>query len=510
MSTEEDDSLVPNSIHHIESSGAISNVPSDLEEMSVQNILDEIGFTFIHAVFLFSLGVFAMLQFFGASTVVFVLPFLTCEWQLSGAEQGLVASFTLVGNGIGSVLIGPVSDKFGRKPSAIIVSLLSFLFTFMNAQFSHEIYLFTTFSVMTAICTGAALPISTTYWTEVSSTKWKKVGLGVLITFMSTGFICACSFAYFLLNSHGWEICYFYGSLIGFIPFLTLLLLPESPMYLNNINKQEQTRSSLKRISFTSKTNFDLELIGIEKDFGISGRQSIIESLKSICGSDHRRDTIRIASFLTCTKACLNGQIYLITKLLAVNYCNITLSDIINVTTEDVANTVTCSALTDEDYLISFSMSIVIYLSLLGAIVLSKLVGKVNTIKALAGISLVGYILPLICMPTSLTVTFMSVVYFCVYGITMILFVLLPQFFPNNVRTTGFGLAHGMSTVASALPLFLTVLALDSSIQAGLGVVIVLASSVNLQVWTPGFKVRVDEVENGNSQNTLPPTALRK
>src|SRR5690606_22837506 len=46
----------------------------------------------------------------------YTLPALTDRWDLGTGQQGLVASFGTLGMGIGAVLLGPLADRFGRRP----------------------------------------------------------------------------------------------------------------------------------------------------------------------------------------------------------------------------------------------------------------------------------------------------------------------------------------------------------------------------------------------------------
>ena len=45
----------------------------------------------------------------------FAAPGISAEWGIDRAALGIVLSAELVGMGFGSVLLGGVADKFGRK-----------------------------------------------------------------------------------------------------------------------------------------------------------------------------------------------------------------------------------------------------------------------------------------------------------------------------------------------------------------------------------------------------------
>ena len=498
MSTKtEDDPLLTNNLStgSDESSGAISIVPEEREETTVQEILDEIGFTFIHFLYILALGLLGMLEFYQAASLAIVLPSLICEWNLSGSEQAFAVSLTLVGNGIGSLLIGPASDKFGRKPPAIIVSLLAFLLTAMNPLFSNDIYLFTMFSAFTGICTGAGFSICLTYWTEVSSIAWRRLGTLIIIIFWCTGFTAASGLGYTILLSKGWEAYLYSGSLFGIIPFITLPFLPESPKYLSTTNKEEKVRSSLQRINFPSKDSFNVMVqeVAIKKED--SEQLQMVEAVKFVCSSELKIDTIRMIGLFSCSRSLIKGLLFIFTTIFASNYCNITLRDVIAASKSEEH----CDVLSEEDFLAFFYISVIQYFACLGGLVLTKLIGQILAIKVLAGVSLVANLLMLICMPKSLLETTLVVVFIGILGISMSMWAVLPQIYPTKARNSGMGIVSGLSVFLMAFILFILIFVLSHSVKGAIGILIVLAGAINIQVWLPGLKDKIDQVTEEES-----------
>ena len=498
MSTKtEDDPLLTNNLStgSDEYSGAISIVPEEREETTVQEILDEIGFTFIHFLYLLALGTLGMLEFYQASSLAIVLPILICDWNLSGGEQAFAVSLTVLGNGIGSLCIGPVADKFGRKPPAIIVTFLAFLFTAMNAAFSHDIYLFTLFSTLTRICTGAGFSICLTYWIEVSSLTWRRMGTLIIAIFWCNGFSFASALGYTLLLSKGWEAYFYSGSFFGIIPFIILPFLPESPKYLNTANKEEQVRSSLQRINFPSKDSFNVMIqeVAIKKED--SEQLQMVEAVKFVCSSEVIFDTIRMAGLFSCSKSIIKGLIFMFTTIFTSNYCNITLRDIIAVSQSEEH----CNVLSEQDFLTFFYVAVIQYVATIGAIVLTNLIGQILTIKILAGVSLVTTLLMLICMSKSLITVTLVVVFAGILGLSISIYTVLPQVYPTKARTSGMGIVSGISVFVTAVILFILVLVLSQSVKGGIGLIIFLAGAINIQVWLPGLKDKIDEVTEEES-----------
>lgn len=91
-----------------------------------------------------------------------------CEWDLNASQQALVTSLNLVGTGLGGVLIGPFSDRYGRKPAAMVTSTVLFL-TMMATAATMNVFYLVGVSAVAGACTGGSLSIAYTYWAEVSN-----------------------------------------------------------------------------------------------------------------------------------------------------------------------------------------------------------------------------------------------------------------------------------------------------------------------------------------------------
>ena len=61
---------------------------------------------------------------FDVLSSAFAAPGISAEWGIDRASLGIVLSAELVGMGFGSVLLGGVADKFGRKMTMIACLVL--------------------------------------------------------------------------------------------------------------------------------------------------------------------------------------------------------------------------------------------------------------------------------------------------------------------------------------------------------------------------------------------------
>ena len=59
---------------------------------------------------------------FDVLSSAFAAPGITADWGIPRSELGIVLSAELVGMGFGSVLLGGMADKFGRKRTLLILT----------------------------------------------------------------------------------------------------------------------------------------------------------------------------------------------------------------------------------------------------------------------------------------------------------------------------------------------------------------------------------------------------
>src|SRR5579871_1848035 len=73
---------------------------------------------------------------FDVLAISFASPGIAAEWGINRATLGVVLSIELFGMAAGSVLLGNVADRFGRKPTVIgcLVMMAGGMFGAANAH----------------------------------------------------------------------------------------------------------------------------------------------------------------------------------------------------------------------------------------------------------------------------------------------------------------------------------------------------------------------------------------
>nr|WP_320154095.1 sugar porter family MFS transporter [uncultured Draconibacterium sp.] len=171
-------------------------------------------------------------------------------FDLNSFWLGFTVAVAIIGTIIGTLIIGKPAEKFGRKKSLILLSGL-FALTTLGAAFAINWIMLLLFRFLTGILLGCISVVTPMFIAEISPAK--KRGRLVLLNqlFVVISLFLAFVINYLLAKSIG------YGSwrwMIGVeaIPaasfFLLLNLVPESPRWLVNQNRNDEALTVFTRI----------------------------------------------------------------------------------------------------------------------------------------------------------------------------------------------------------------------------------------------------------------------
>ncbi|MGN6262986.1 MAG: MFS transporter [Ralstonia sp.] len=179
----------------------------------------------------------------------FLAPGITREWGISKAAFGAVMSAAPIGLAIGALLVGPLSDRFGRKKLLIGSVALFGLFNLASA-FAHNTVELSALRFLTGLGLGAAMPSTTTLLSEYVPERSRSMLLATMFTGFNLGSALIGFLAAAILPEHGWRTVLLAG---GAIPLLCvpvyLLLIPESARFMVvKAFPAERIASTLRRV----------------------------------------------------------------------------------------------------------------------------------------------------------------------------------------------------------------------------------------------------------------------
>lgn len=186
---------------------------------------------------------------FDVLAISFASPGIATEWGVDRGMLGIVLSMELIGMAVGSIVMGPIADRIGRRPT-ILLCLVMMATGMYLASVADSVESLSAFRFFTGLGIGGMLAAINAMAAEYANDKYRKLSVIVMATGYPIGVIVGGSIASMLLASFDWRSIFMFGSLVTltFIP-VVWFLLPESIGYLTD----QQPKQALERINATLK-----------------------------------------------------------------------------------------------------------------------------------------------------------------------------------------------------------------------------------------------------------------
>ena len=184
---------------------------------------------------------------FDVLSISFAGPGILAEWGLDRAALGFVLSMELWGMALGSLVLGPMADKIGRRPLMLGCLVLMAAGMFM-ATTVHNIYQLSAWRVVTGFGIGGLLAAINAVAAEFSNLKRRHLCVSIMAIGYPIGAVLGGLVVADLLKTHTWRSVFYFGSIctVVFIP-LVLALVPESVQWLT----RKQPPGAIDRINRT-------------------------------------------------------------------------------------------------------------------------------------------------------------------------------------------------------------------------------------------------------------------
>jgi len=166
---------------------------------------------------------------FDVLAISFAAPGIATEWGIDRAMLGIVLSMELLGMAAGSVLIGNLADKIGRRPT-IIGCLIVMASGMLLSAAATTVTLLSITRLFTGLGIGGMLSSTSAIVAEFSNERRRSLNVSLNIAGYSTGAILGGLVASALLEGSGeWRSIFLFGGAMTLIMLpLTWFLLPES------------------------------------------------------------------------------------------------------------------------------------------------------------------------------------------------------------------------------------------------------------------------------------------
>ncbi|WP_114952762.1 MFS transporter [Sphingosinicella terrae] len=169
---------------------------------------------------------------FDVLSISFASPGIAAEWGIDRAALGIVLAMELIGMAIGSVLLGNVADRIGRRPM-ILGCLVVMSAGMLLAATADDVVILSAYRLFTGLGIGGMLAAINAMTAEFSSRKRRALAVSLMAAGYPIGAVLGGSVASMLLASYDWRAVFVFGALVtvAFIP-LVWFMLPESIEFL--------------------------------------------------------------------------------------------------------------------------------------------------------------------------------------------------------------------------------------------------------------------------------------
>lgn len=163
-------------------------------------------------------------------------------WDLDTGSAGLIGSLALVGMLLGTLSVGLITDRFGRR-RIMIGSIAWFSVCMLATAFAPNEVVFGVLRFLTGIGLGGVVPTCIALTVEFAPKGRRQIANAVMFSGYSVGGVSAALLAIALLPETDFRVLYALGAL----PLITLLpivvrYLPESVSYLAATGREAEAR----------------------------------------------------------------------------------------------------------------------------------------------------------------------------------------------------------------------------------------------------------------------------
>jgi MFS family permease len=226
-----------------------------MPESAIARLIDGLRFGKAHkrVWLLSSLGI--MLDGFDFFIMGVALPLIVVDWSTTPLETGLISSAAIVGAIVGAAVMGPLSDRIGRR-LAFRIDLMLFVVFALASALAPGVWWLILFRFLLGIGVGADYPISASYVSEIAPARLRSRLLIGAFSFQAVGQLLGALVGLFVLtldpNPDAWR----WMLAVGVVPALVIVVLrrtvPESPLWLASTARFAEAAEAMR--VFTGRT----------------------------------------------------------------------------------------------------------------------------------------------------------------------------------------------------------------------------------------------------------------
>jgi benzoate transport len=170
---------------------------------------------------------------FDVLSISFASPGIAREWGIDKATLGWVLSMELLGMAAGSLLLGGVADRIGRRPT-ILGCVVAMAVGMFGAARAHGVAELLPWRLLTGLGIGGTLAAINAAAAELSNRRWRSFAMALMVIGYPLGGVIGGLFVQRLLTGASWHAVFVAGgwATAAFLP-IVYFLVPESVAFLD-------------------------------------------------------------------------------------------------------------------------------------------------------------------------------------------------------------------------------------------------------------------------------------
>lgn len=184
---------------------------------------------------------------FDVLSISFASPGIADEWGIDRGALGIVLSMELIGMALGSVLLGGVADRLGRRPT-IMLCLVVMAVGMLMATTVRNLIDLSFWRIVTGLGIGGMLAAINAVAAEFSNMRRRHLSVSLMAIGYPVGAVVGGIIAARLLRGNDWRAVFYFGAAVtaAMLP-VVYFLMPESVHWLT----RKQPAGALERINRT-------------------------------------------------------------------------------------------------------------------------------------------------------------------------------------------------------------------------------------------------------------------
>src|ERR1700722_1504473 len=163
----------------------------------------------------------SMIDGFDTLMLSFIAPLLAHSLQIDHASLGRIFGAGFVGTVLGSLIVGPLADRFGRRPMLVLALCVTGIFT-LGCAFATSATMLAALRFIGGLGMGGAIPPVAAITAESSSAQRRSTLVILMFIGFPLGAVVGGAITAALMVRFGWSFVFLMGGAFALIVLISV------------------------------------------------------------------------------------------------------------------------------------------------------------------------------------------------------------------------------------------------------------------------------------------------